>query len=171
VVAWVVNYRRQTRRPSRLRHVTKSSSPQVFYKQHLTNCDARNSFRIRSYENCRVVLVFLSKDLGSNLKWTFPIRALGSLFSLFPPRAFHNSFPFRGVHTLSKNSRMAPPSWSIFGVAGHWRRLWPILFLFKPLRTLLHLPKAQLLYFQAIAHSLPKTTRGGGTPLFHQGSK
>ena len=39
-----------------------------------------------------------------------------------------------------------------------------IPFLFRFLRTLLHLPKSQLLYFQALAHSLRKTTRGGGTP-------
>src|SRR5260370_12770278 len=39
----------------------------------------------------------------------------------------------------------------------------PIPFLFKPLRTLLHSPKTQLLSFQAIPHSLAKTTGGGGT--------
>src|SRR4029077_13112122 len=37
-----------------------------------------------------------------------------------------------------------------------------IPFIFRHLHTLLHLPKPQLLRFQAIAHSLPKTTRGGG---------
>src|SRR5260370_12144326 len=42
-------------------------------------------------------------------------------------------------------------------------RLIPFLFTF--LRTLLHSGKAQPFYFQSIPHSLPKTTRGGGTPL------
>jgi hypothetical protein len=37
-----------------------------------------------------------------------------------------------------------------------------ISFLFKPLRTLLHSRKTQLLCFQAIPHSLQKTTQGGG---------
>jgi hypothetical protein len=33
-------------------------------------------------------------------------RALCSIFSLFAPRAFHNSFLFRRIRTLSKNSRV-----------------------------------------------------------------
>src|SRR6266849_4935816 len=41
-----------------------------------------------------------------------------------------------------------------------------ILFCFRCLRTLLHLPETQLLSFQAFAHSLRKTTRGRGTPCF-----
>jgi hypothetical protein len=36
------------------------------------------------------------------------------------------------------------------------------LFLFTILRTLLHRQKTQLFYFQAIPHSLPQNTRGGG---------
>ena len=40
----------------------------------------------------------------------------------------------------------------------------PIPFAFISLQTLLHLRKAYLLCFQAIPNSLPKTTRGGGTP-------
>src|SRR5260370_2801799 len=67
-------------------------------KSAVTNCDARNSFRIRFYENCRVTSfkprIFL-----------FPRRALSLLFSLFAPRAFRNSLPLKGIRTLSKNSR------------------------------------------------------------------
>ena len=37
-------------------------------------------------------------------------------------------------------------------------------FLFTFLRTLLHSPKTQLFYFQAIPHSLAKTPGGRGTP-------
>src|SRR6266478_1508020 len=40
-----------------------------------------------------------------------------------------------------------------------------IPFLFTLLRTLLHSLKAQLFSFQAIPHSLRKTTRGGGMPF------
>src|SRR5437879_915997 len=39
------------------RHVTKISSLQLLLFRPFTNCDARNSFRIRSYENCRVSLL------------------------------------------------------------------------------------------------------------------
>src|SRR6266704_4214188 len=42
----------------------------------------------------------------------------------------------------------------------------PIPFLFTLLRTLLHSPKTQPFCFQAIPHSLPKITRGGGGVLF-----
>jgi hypothetical protein len=53
----------------------------------LTNRDARNPFRIRSYETWGVSL------------------APSSLFSLFAPRLFHNSFAIKRFRTLSKNSR------------------------------------------------------------------
>ena len=45
---------RHARRSTLLRHVTKNPSPQVLVDPPLTNCDARNPFRIRFYENCRV---------------------------------------------------------------------------------------------------------------------
>src|SRR5260370_35573626 len=54
MVAWVVIFRPQPRLATLLRHVTKYRSPQVLVDSALTNRDARNSFRIRSYENCRV---------------------------------------------------------------------------------------------------------------------
>src|SRR5258708_15280394 len=44
------------RRTPPSRHVTKIPSPQLLYFPHLQNCDARNSFRIRSYAKCRVSL-------------------------------------------------------------------------------------------------------------------
>ena len=58
----------------------------------LTNCDARNSFRMRFYENCRVSLT------------------PSPLFSLFAQRVFHNSFALKSFRTLSKNSRVWPNS-------------------------------------------------------------
>jgi len=71
------------------RHVTKNLSPQLLWNLHLQNGDARNSFRIRSYQKCRVSL------------------ALSFLFSLFAPRVFHISFPIMRFRTLSKNTRVA----------------------------------------------------------------
>ncbi len=45
---------RRPRRSTPFRHVTKNPSLQLLYFPHLQNRDACNSFRIRSYENCRV---------------------------------------------------------------------------------------------------------------------
>src|SRR5258706_10675915 len=47
-----------------------------------------------------------------------------------------------------------PPRSNVFG---------PIPFVFTLLRTLLHSSRTQPIYFQALPHSLPKNTRGGGT--------
>ena len=55
----------------------------------LTNRDTRKSFRMRFYENCRVSPAFCSFS------------------ALFSPGAFHNSFPFNGIYTPSKNSRVS----------------------------------------------------------------
>src|SRR6266705_5186123 len=62
-------------------------------------------------------------------------------------------------HTSETPRGSALPTWELATRLPHLK-----FFLFIPLRTLLHLQKSQLLYFQAIPHSLPKTTRGGGTP-------
>jgi hypothetical protein len=56
-------------RASQCRHVTKIPSPQLLLFPSLTNCDARKSFRMRSYENCRVT--------PSNPK-VFPVGAADS---------------------------------------------------------------------------------------------
>ena len=58
----------------------------------LTNCDARNPFRIRFYENHRVS------------------PATSSLFSLFAQRVIHKSCAFKRLRTLSKYSRVYPNS-------------------------------------------------------------
>jgi hypothetical protein len=54
MVAWVVMFSIDPRRATQCRHVTKIPSPQLLLFPALTNCDARNPFRIRSYEKCRV---------------------------------------------------------------------------------------------------------------------
>src|ERR1700682_1083672 len=54
MIASVVNFWLHPRLGTLFRHVTKIPSPQVLVNSPLTNCDARNRFRIRSHENCRV---------------------------------------------------------------------------------------------------------------------
>jgi hypothetical protein len=51
---WFVTFSFYPRRATQCRHVTKIPSPQLLLFSSLTNRDARNSFRIRSYTNCRV---------------------------------------------------------------------------------------------------------------------
>src|SRR5260370_15509170 len=53
ILAWVVIFRRHHRQASSYRHVTKNTSRQLLWNLHLRDRDARNPFRIRSYENCR----------------------------------------------------------------------------------------------------------------------
>src|SRR5712691_9785032 len=50
----VVIFSFDPRRATHCRHVTKIPSPQLLLFPPLTNRDARNSFRFRSYANCRV---------------------------------------------------------------------------------------------------------------------
>src|ERR1700737_3030471 len=54
MLAWVVIFSIDSRRATQYRHVTKNTSRQLLWNLHLQNRDARNPFRIRSYENCRV---------------------------------------------------------------------------------------------------------------------
>src|SRR5260370_39285748 len=56
MVPWVVLFSFDPRRATQSRHVTKMPSPQLLLFPPLTNCDARNSFRICSYANHRVSL-------------------------------------------------------------------------------------------------------------------
>ncbi len=60
MLAWVVIFRLPARLATQFRHVTKNPSPQVLVDPTLTNCDARNPFRMRFYENCRVSLAPLN---------------------------------------------------------------------------------------------------------------
>ncbi len=82
------------------------------------------------YENCRVTS-FKPK--------VFPRRALSSLFSLLAPRAFHNSFLFTKICTLSINCRVCTNS-SHFGTH------------YSPFSTL---RRTQLLSFHTLAHCFP----------------
>jgi len=118
VLSWVVSSRLHPYRaalPCRFRHRDEKPITVSPLDSALTDCDARNSFRIRSYENCRVSPSSPHKKPRSHLKFWFPICALCSLFSLFGPRVFHNSLAINQFHTLSRNRRGVPqlfPSWN-----------------------------------------------------------
>src|SRR5260370_41481178 len=58
MIAWVVIFSTDSRRPPYRRHLTKIPSPQLLLFRILTNHDSPNLFRIRSYANCRVGSVF-----------------------------------------------------------------------------------------------------------------
>src|SRR5713101_9855793 len=101
MVSWVVNSRLH-KRPMRLRH-----SPRLHLRHRdenpvtaspldsaLTNCDARNSFRIRFYENCRVSSEFaakISEESGPILSHS----------NLSEKPALPKPFEFRALRTLS----------------------------------------------------------------------
>ena len=87
-------------------------------------------------------------------------------------RGVYQQFPFRNSPLRARCGRRLPRLGrcvnSVLPVTCHGPRItvpFPIPFLFTLLRTLcalLHSPRPQPLCFQAIPHSLPKTTRGGG---------
>ncbi len=83
---------------------TSTLSPFLATHTDLSPC---KPFVCHSYENCRVSLPPLAKNLKSYLKFVFPGSALGSPFSLLTQRVFRNPFAIRRFHTLSKNSRVA----------------------------------------------------------------
>src|SRR5260370_28011049 len=86
----------QPRRTPLSRHVTKTPSPQLLSFQHIQNRDARNSFKIRFYANCRVSLVTYS------------------LFSLFATRVLHNSFAIMRLRTLLRSLALLQNSTPLF---------------------------------------------------------
>ena len=83
MLAWVVIFSSHSRRATLCRHVTKIPSPQLLLFLRLTNRDARNFFRIRSYANCRVTSfkpnIFLPPIPAHTLAFPF----LSSIFRTF----------------------------------------------------------------------------------------
>ena len=72
----------------------------------------------------------------------------------------HNSFVLKTIHfDGGYPGRTNSPTFKPANIPTPYR---PISFRFILLRTLLHLPKTQLLSFQTIPHSLPKTPGVGG---------
>jgi hypothetical protein len=78
MLAWVVIFSIDSRRPTHCRHVTKIPSPQLLLFPALTNRDACNPFRIRSYANCRVAyaLVLRSSILRTFFQVPYPATPL-----------------------------------------------------------------------------------------------
>lgn len=107
MVSWVVNSRLHRRLATLFRHVTKYRSPQVLVDSALTNGDARNSFRIRCYENCRVSLRLLNIQSfkPSSLPTFFDLSLLFShtsalFFRLLRTTAPASLFFLRLTHSL-----------------------------------------------------------------------
>jgi hypothetical protein len=129
MVAWVVMFSIDPRRATQCRHVTKIPSPQLLAFPALTDRDACNSFRIRSYEKCRVSPAFSSRNFkpySTFLPTDRALCSLFSLFSLFAQRVFHNSFAITKIRALSKNSRGVPLLFPLWNSASHLHRLTPL---------------------------------------------
>jgi hypothetical protein len=101
-----VIFSRHPRRSAPFRHVTKIPSPQLLCLPHLQNRDAHNSFRIRSYENCRVSLGPLNfptskpSNLPTLFIYPFSSHVLAHSFARFCTRQNLNSFVFMCFRTL-----------------------------------------------------------------------
>jgi len=78
MLAWVVIFSSHSRRATLCRHVTKIPSPQLLLFPGLTNGDACNSFRIRSYANCRVA--YARVLLSSIFRTLFQVLYLATPF-------------------------------------------------------------------------------------------
>ena len=129
--------------------VTRHHSPYPFLSFHtVMNCKSRNS----------IVLIFMQNagDVGGPASSN---RALSSLFSLFAPRVFHNSFAFKRIHTLSRNSRVSinnshsgtrhsSPATRHYGQVLSFQTL-------PEFPVYLHNSPKQLFQNQSIPHSLP----------------
>ena len=92
-------FRRHHRQAASYRHVTKNTSRQLLWNLHLRDRDARNPFRIRSYENCRVSIqhshpVPLSPIFRIFFQVPYPVSPLLATLTKRPGgvRVF---FPFR----------------------------------------------------------------------------
>jgi hypothetical protein len=75
-------------------------------------------------------------------------------------RGVYQQFPFWNDFTTGEPS-LNVQTFKFVDVSACFR---PISFFFKHVLTLLHSREIQLISFQAVPHSLSKTTRGGGCP-------
>src|SRR6266851_3826947 len=124
------------------------------------------AFRSKLHRNCGAEIpTWSGSDLQTFRPADIPILELTPL-STIPSPFMH----LRGAHFATLLFSSSCMEWGectplTFGPSHVSTRFRLIPFLFTFLRTLLHSGKAQPFYFQSIPHSLPKTTRGGGTPL------
>jgi hypothetical protein len=102
------------------RHVTKKPSPQALYNPRLTNCDACNSFRIRSYENCRVSM--RSPDFSNVNSSTWPQVLTYPLF--FHTLAHSFALPINSTLLFSSSSALFAkndPGWGYLSPSSRFR--------------------------------------------------
>ncbi len=81
---------------------------QPLFFQTLTHSLSRRATRISISSNHFRTLFIATEGVP------LPLPILGSIFSLFAPRAFHNSFPINRFRTLSKNCRGVPQQFSFW---------------------------------------------------------
>ena len=81
---------------------------QPLFFQTLTHSLSRRATRI-SFSSHHFRSLFIATE-----SVPLPLPILGSIFSLFAPRAFHNSFPINRLHALSKNCRGVPQQFSFW---------------------------------------------------------
>ena len=137
MLAWVAIFSTDSRRVTQCRHGTKIPSPQLLLFPALTDRDACNSCRIRSYENCRVstqypiyppTLLFSSPAFRTFFQVPYPVTPLlatltktaGGVYQQFP---LWNSFPYESGNSLSftpsdKISSLPTPSRQGLGKRG-----------------------------------------------------
>src|SRR5258708_2223702 len=106
MLAWVVMFSIDSRRPTHCRHVTKIPSPQLLLFPGLINCDARNPFRIRSYENCRVGIHFPHSGIHP-IPLTIPITVLS--FHTLTKCKFRNPFVLIFIQNAPGGVPPTPP--------------------------------------------------------------
>src|SRR6266849_3082137 len=181
--AWVVIYRRHHRKAAPYRHVTKNTSPQLLLFLTLTNCDACNPFRIRSYENCRVTsfkpniflfpsisvptlaLLFLTPIFRIFFQVPYPAPPLlASLMRLLHPERFYGT---KTAGVCTNNSHSGSPRSRPWGTRHSHQSLAPVFkfFLFTLLRTLLRFfahTQNSTLFFSRDSALFARNHRGGG---------
>src|SRR5260370_11311548 len=112
MVAWVVNSRLHPRLVTLFRHVTKNPSPQVLMTCALTNRNARNSFRMCSYENCRVSpalnIDFLSSTLTLSASATLSFRSWSQECFTTPFPSVRSTLFFKTAELHSSISLSSP---------------------------------------------------------------
>ncbi len=152
-------FRRHHRQAASYRHVTKNTSRQLLWNLHLRDRDARNPFRIRSYENCRVSIqhshpVPLSPIFRIFFQVPYPVTPLFATLTKTAGVCTNNS------HSGTHQSRVQFSS--LVGLS-----LTPIPFPLILLRTLLRffaLSKNSTLFFSRDSALFAQNT-GGGVPI------
>src|SRR5260370_38300218 len=175
IVPCLVIFSFHPRRAPQCRHVTKIPSPQLLLFPPLANRDARNSFRFRSYANCRVTS-FKPKAFSlfepfpsgpSNLPTFFLSDLLSATPSQSPPRSaqfcwYLSSFRMNTSKSVSKQMTVTTFRMNTYEKQGEGS---PVLVNQKSKRR----PLAQLLRCFITSHfQLPPQIRNNHLPENHR---